>query len=413
MTLHCSRAGFSPEIDWPTECHADPGVSGVFQSMALEYIWCCTATCILNWIWCRVETMWIRCMVINESHIEQGHSDSHEFECRAITWVGSLAVASDLNSKIIRDFWPRKLQLPTWPTPRCSTRSWPSALGTSHKRSRYQAGGPSLGMRPTNAFCLVSKEMSNWVTGSLWRWPQCRRSNSDWKRRLLRASWPSKRRPGRWCWPSLWGVQWSMWTWPHQSVEKWTTPSHTRSVAVCFPAAIDLLLCYLSCINRKAWHCQPWGYGFWFDCWTNAPVHAVMFLSFPLVFRFISLPNSFDWGLAVGRSRTTRPWQHCGAKCDIIWRTWGCTLSLTSRQPISRTWRSKSRAATQRSPRWLPSPTNLSRNLHQSQLPRAMCWRGQLARLWWRFTLRSDPAQRHKSLLKTFFDCWHCLRSGM
>ena len=36
MTQHCSRAGFSPEIDWPAECHADPGVSRVFQSMALE-----------------------------------------------------------------------------------------------------------------------------------------------------------------------------------------------------------------------------------------------------------------------------------------------------------------------------------------------------------------------------------------
>ena len=99
-----SSWGFSPEIDWPTECHADPGASGVFQSMALECIWCCTATCILNWIWWRVETMWIGCMVINEAHIEQGHSDSHEFECRAITWVGSLAVASGLNSKILCAF---------------------------------------------------------------------------------------------------------------------------------------------------------------------------------------------------------------------------------------------------------------------------------------------------------------------
>ena len=40
MTLHCSRAGLSPEIDWPTKCHADPGVSGMCHSMTLECIWC-------------------------------------------------------------------------------------------------------------------------------------------------------------------------------------------------------------------------------------------------------------------------------------------------------------------------------------------------------------------------------------
>ena len=36
MALHCSRAGFSPEIDGPAERHADHGVS---------------ADCAIAWLW--------------------------------------------------------------------------------------------------------------------------------------------------------------------------------------------------------------------------------------------------------------------------------------------------------------------------------------------------------------------------
>ena len=93
-------------------------------------------------------------------------------------------------------------------------------------------------------------------------------------------------------------------------------------------------------------------------------------------------------------------------------------MKLHTELDISATYLSymekQSRAATWRSPRWLPSPcTNLSRNLRQSQLPRAMRWRSPLARQWRRLTLKSEPVQRHLSLLKTVFDCWHCLRSDM
>ena len=142
MTLHCSRAGFSPEIDWPTACRADPGVFGMCHSMALECIWRCTATCIFHPSWWRLETMWIRCIVINQTRAGSLRLAWVCMQGHHMSWLACCSIRFELKDS----FQQLKFQSLTWLTPRCSTRWWPSALLTCWRLSRFLAAGPSLAL---------------------------------------------------------------------------------------------------------------------------------------------------------------------------------------------------------------------------------------------------------------------------
>ena len=108
--------------------------------------------------------MWIGCMVMNEAHragplrlawvCMQGHH---------MSWLACCSIRFELKEPLCL---PGRVSFSWWHG-RCSTRSWPGTLITSRKRSRFAAAGPSLALRSTKGFCLVSKEMSSWVIGAI------------------------------------------------------------------------------------------------------------------------------------------------------------------------------------------------------------------------------------------------------
>ena len=164
--------------------------------------------------------MWIGCMVMNEAHragplrlawvCMQGHH---------MSWLACCSIRFELKE------------------PLCL----PGRVSFSWWHGRLQDAVQDHGQAPWGPHASV---LGLQRLFQAWHWGQRKGSVLFPRKWAAGSSWPSGRKPGRWCWPSLWGVHWSLWTWPLQPMEKWTTSSCTRSVAVCFPAAIDLLLCY-------------------------------------------------------------------------------------------------------------------------------------------------------------------------